>query len=64
MLSYLDALYHRSQALRMVQMMNRDNITNEWQKCLEKLNLGNELGRNAASKEHEGNYTHKEWKYE
>jgi len=44
---------------RIVQMMDCDNIMNEWQKCLEKLNLGNELGRNAASKEHEGNYTHK-----
>lgn len=62
MLSYLDTLYqmHRSQALRMLQMMDCDNIMNKWQNCLEKLNLSNELGRNAASKDHERNYTHKE----
>ena len=45
-------------------MMDCDNIMNEWQKCLEMLNLGNELGRNAASKDHEGNYARKGWKYE
>jgi len=48
----------------MLQMMDCDNIINEWQKCLEMLNLGNELGRNEASKDHEGNYARKGRKYE
>jgi hypothetical protein len=43
----------------MLQMMDYDNIMNKWHKYLEKLQLGNELGRNAASKDHERNYTHK-----
>ena len=48
----------------MLQMMDCDNMMNKRQKCLEKLNLGNELGRNAASKNYKRNYTRKGWKYE
>jgi len=44
----------------MLQMLDCDNIMNKWHNCMENLNLGNEMGRNAASKDHERNYTHNE----